>query len=774
MRQHNGGNRSTFRSRQLRWAALAVLMVVRFAADNTASAEEVLASFPAPGTQQAKIAVTVTAGCNNRVGVCPITVLVRAIGPSFGADRELTIELRPRFKLPTHNTFDFRQTIALRQSDSVYQETLTVPMYYPWSHCRVRVLEDGVVLPGFDTELFPAVFLKLGPLSKLKLAMIESRTVDNDPPDWQRFPDCRSLTLAARAERTSSIYWQPPQLDHESAKQSAETPEISSYTIQRWHEDRLPVRWTQYNSTDAVLVSDRTLQRIAEENPPAFEALRQWVGAGGLLWCYGSPVRSELEALFSLADPWEPIPLQRIQESLRPRTEQFAGPNNRHDPRERLDPGRRRVASGLELEHPFLLLEGARSIQQRIRTQRYLAGKIIHLDDPFPFPGSPNLWMAVIGESRKRIGTENRLGMDITNGDNHFWNWLIAEVGQPPVYAFLGMISLFVLIVGPVSYYVFVYLRRLYLFFVFAPIVALICTAAIGLYAFLADGFGSRVRVRHLTLMNSAGDAIAWSRQTYFSGLRPRDGVAWPRDSAVYPLRELQDRPAQTEPVGDAATAQISVDDQSIRLKGSFMPSRTQSQFLAIWPTQNAGSLIAHPGDGLLRIENQTAYSIHAILLADASNRYWLAESLDVGSTRDAKALLPVDAARWMTTTYMNDAPQVPAGFQDASQSELLRIGNRRRVRFQGRPVTFFSDNEGGLVESIFRTAMVEQGTPPANRFIALADLPDRAIGIEDAKPVECIHMIMGEVQFEGQPDAAVEATDRDDQAGSENQESGQ
>ncbi|QDV58344.1 hypothetical protein [Rosistilla oblonga] len=777
MKDVSGGRResipNSLRRCLLRCTTLVLLFPLCFASPNTAPADELLASFPPPGTKGSKIAITVTAGESNRVGICPVTVVVRAIGPSFGAERKLTIELRPRLNPPSHNTFDFRQTITLQESDSVYEETFAVPAYYRWYHCRVRVLEAGVLLPGFDSSLSKSVFLTLGRLPELTIAIIEARTVDSDPPAWQRFPDCRSLSVGARGERPSSIYWQPPQLDHEQAKQSAETTSGSPVYIRRTHEDRLPPRWTDYNFADAILVSEKTLQRIHEESPPEFESLRQWLAAGGLLWCYGDAGTAGLDELFSLTNPWDRIPLQKIQESLQPQTARFPGATGLNTPPSGLDPGRRRVASGLDLEHPFLLLEGTRSIQQRIQTAPYLAGKIVYLDDPFPFPGSPNLWMAVIGESRQRIGTENRLGMNIANGDNNFWNWLIAEVGQPPVYKFLGMISLFVLLVGPVSYYLFLYLKRLYLFFVFAPIVALICTAVIGLYALIADGFGSRVRVRHLTLLNSAGDGITWSRQTYFSGLRPRDGVAWSRDSAVYPLRELQDSASLSPITSEPASAQIAIDDDVIRLTGSFMPSRTQSQFIVISPTQNAGSVIAHAGDGLVRVENQTAYPIQSILLADASNHYWLAESLDSGATVDATALLAIDAARWMTTNYLDYAPELPAGFQDASQSELLRLGNRR-LRSQHNQSIFFSDNEGGLVEAMFRTAMVEQGTPPANRFIALADLPDRAIGIEDAKPVECIHMIMGEVQFEGHPNAPVDAGDREVQAESENQESEQ
>ncbi|QDS89366.1 hypothetical protein EC9_35650 [Rosistilla ulvae] len=713
-------------------------------------ADELLADFPVDGAKGSGIALTVTAGETKRVGVCPVTVEVRAIGPSFGADRKLTIELRPRSVLPSQNTFDFRQTIQLGESDSIHREVLEVPIYYPWAQCRVRVLEDGVVLPGDDSDLSTPVFLTTDNIPELTLTIIEARTVDSDPPDWQRFPDCRSLWMASRGERMPPHYFRPQQLEHEAAKSSIQNPGHSSLAIKTVHEDRLPNRWTLYNDTDAVMVSVKALQRIKEENPTAMEALRQWLATGGVLWTYGDSGTAELNDLFSLPNAWERLTVSKIQEAS-----QSGLPHN--PPGMGRNPGPRqleqRTLPNASLQHPFLLVEGARSVQKRVTTHPYLAGKIVCIDDAFPFPGSVQQWSTIAAAAPMQIGTENRLGFDIVRGDSNFWTWLIAEVGQPPVYTFLGMISLFVLLVGPVSYYVFLYLKRLYLFFVFAPIVALICTASIGLYAMIADGFGSRVRIRHLTLLNASGEGVNWSRQTYFSGLRPRDGVAWSRETAVYPLREPQLPGARSQENDDPGAAQVVIDGDALRLQGTFMPSRTQSQFVAITPQMDCGAVVARRGKGIVRVENQTRHPIASILLADASKRIWFAEAIDAGSAADAVAMLPVDAARWMTTNFLDHAPELPAGYQDASQSELLRLGNMRRLRNTSGPRSFTTANVGGLVEAMFRSTMVEQGTPPANHFVAMAEVPADAIGIEGAKPVECIHLMMGELRFVGDPD---------------------
>ncbi|QDV69790.1 hypothetical protein Poly24_35070 [Rosistilla carotiformis] len=744
--------------------AVAITIALGSLTTNPLLADELLADFPIDGAKGSGIALTVTAGSAQRVGVCPVTVEVRSIGPTFAADRKLTIELRPRSAPPNQNTFDFRQTIDLAESDSIHRVVLEVPIYYPWTQCRVRVLEDGAVLPGHDSQSATPIFLSTDNIPALTLTIIESRTVDSDPPDWQRFPDCRSLWWAARGEMEPAHYLRPKQLDHEDAKLSIRPPGPTPLAIKTVHEDRLPDRWTLYNDTDAVMVSVKTLQRIAEENPTSLLALQQWLSTGGVLWTYGDAGSRSLSALFSMSDAWERLPLSKIQQASQTAPLQSQATTGHSFAPQDLVSTMERVMNNANLQHPFVLVEGARSVQQRITTHRYLAGKIVHIDDPYPFPGSIPQWKTMVTATPAQIGTENRLGFDIVHGDSNFWTWLIAEVGQPPVYTFLGMISLFVLLVGPVSYYVFLYLKRLYLFFVFAPIVALICTAAIGLYAMIADGFGSRVRIRHLTLLNASGAGVNWSRQTYFSGLRPRDGVAWSRDTAVYPLREPQQPGGgATQENEDAGAAQVVIDADAIRLQGTFMPSRTQSQFVAITPQMDGGAIVARRGKGIVRVENRTEHPIQSILLADASKRIWVAEAIEARGAADAVAMLPVDAARWMTTNYLDNAPELPAGYQDASQSELLRLGNRRRLRNSRGPRIFNTSSVGGLVEAMFRNTMVEQGAPPANHFVALADVPAEAIGIDGAKPVECIHMMMGEVRFVGEPDSD---GDRDEAAG--------
>ena len=511
-----------------------------------------------------------------------------------------------------------------------------------------------------------------------------------------------------------------------------------------FHEDRLPQRWTRYNELDILIASAAVLERLREENVASFEAIRAWVACGGMLWCYGAAPAKSLDSLFGSDLDWEALHPEAVNEGL---TQRFASTNGQIAT---MMGGRYQVAKNeIQVSDNGLLSRRPNqdTVVAGLRTREYLAGRILYIHDAYPFPGSEALWAATFTASRSRIGVSNRLGFDILRGDNSFWEWLIGEVGQPPVYTFLGVITLFALLVGPASYYCFLYLRRLYLFFVFAPVVAVICSIGIGIYAVFADGFGTRVRIRHLTLINEQGDGTVWSRQTYFAGLRPRDGARWSRDLAVFPLKNPLS-PGESVNPNDilAADSVVAIDDSSVRFDGQFMPSRRQAQFLSVEPKSGLGSLSIRKRGGAVEIENQLPFAIVEVLVTDDNGDAWLGTSIDAGSIGKAEPLPSVEAAKWKSGSYLDHAPTLPAGYQDASRNKWLNLGRGR----QRRRSEFQTHNIGGILESLVRDQLVETRSTDSSGFAAIAGMPDGVIGVEGAEQVESLHMVLGPVVVEG------------------------
>ena len=371
----------------------------------------------------------------------------------------------------------------------------------------------------------------------------------------------------------------------------------------------------------------------------------------------------------------------------------------------------------------------------------------MYLQKAYPFPGSEALWNASFAVSQTNLGTSNKLGSDLIKGDNNFWRWLIEDVGKPPVYTFVGVITLFVLLVGPASYYVFYYLRRLYMFFVFAPVMAFVCTVGIGVYAIWGDGFGTLARIRCLTVLNDAGDGTTWTRQTYFCGLRPRDGAVWNRDWAVYPLFSP---PSTDDRLPDATSqpveSRIVQTDTETRFDGQFIPSRKQVQFLANRPINDVGTLAATGEKDSFSVRNNSSFDFSVLLFADANGDMWKLSDIPSGAVADAEAMHPVEASREITSIYISNAPELPIGYEDASRNRWLTMGRQPRKK---RP-TFISLNDGGIAEAYFRKRLLEASNLGEGAFVAVAELPDDAIAIEGGVSAGSIHLVLGPINLQG------------------------
>jgi hypothetical protein len=118
-----------------------------------------------------------------------------------------------------------------------------------------------------------------------------------------------------------------------------------------------------------------------------------------------------------------------------------------------------------------------------------------------------------------------------------FANFLVPGVGLAPVTEFRVLITLFVLLIGPVNYWLLKRSGRLHLLVLTVPLAAVLMTSALFGYAILSDGFGTTVRAQSLTTLDQrTGEAACWSRLSYYSGLAPGDGLTMPSDVAVYPI----------------------------------------------------------------------------------------------------------------------------------------------------------------------------------------------------------------------------------------------
>ncbi len=189
-----------------------------------------------------------------------------------------------------------------------------------------------------------------------------------------------------------------------------------------------------------------------------------------------------------------------------------------------------------------------------------------------------------------------------------FWEFTIPGVGLTPITEFQVLISLFVLAIGPLNYWLLRRWHRQNLLILTVPLTAATATGLLLLYAMLADGLGVRTRIRSFTEIDCRrGEAVCWSRLSYYAGVSPSRGLEFPGDVAVYPfLQDSRDqwrsdsaRQIIWQPPTESAAGGSPSDELPVqRWSKEWLPSRTPTQFITVRSRKTAAQVGVRRGDG--------------------------------------------------------------------------------------------------------------------------------------------------------------------------------
>lgn len=351
-----------------------------------------------------------------------------------------------------------------------------------------------------------------------------------------------------------------------------------------------------------------------------------------------------------------------------------------------------------------------------------------------------------------------RRGVDPIIGSPRFSQWLIPGVSQPPVYTFMGLLTLFVILVGPVFYRRTMQTGRGYLIFVIAPVLAAATTLAMIGYGVIADGFGAQARVRQLTWVDGAtGNAFTRTHSTLFTGIRPRDGLQFPGDAEIllYPDSDQKTWLQHIDQRSDIR-GRAFVSENVIRLSSKLMPSRQQKQFVMRRPRKDFGTIrqvdrkAEDPTQqkGLL-IVSSMQYLLRSVVVRDRDGTYWFAAELPAGETVECTPMASSQASSTLGDLYrrqwlINDNMSSPSRYQnwryiandtsDLNQSVASEYDS-------GRPATL------GIFEEQLRSRTQTGGGLPEGTFIGETDLTDDAVALDGAVVTDSIHYVMGDLR---------------------------
>lgn len=697
-------------------------------------------------------------------------VIVEAIptpGPA-AVDRQIRVTFQPM----GDSQREISTLIDIPQGSRSVQKEMLLPQYEIWYNLRITVSENGKEIEELSgqylnfmrtnywewTEASPALlFIDSDVPAKAvrSTRVTQFLATATDPNLTYNLPDFRNLVRTFPESPFPGI-WVPA-----DGSQKVGDTELLSQLRDTARAEMLPPaeipdRWLALTSFDIAFISMGDLEKFAAEQPERFRALLQWLRAGAVLCVYDVGAQYErladLETQLKLAPRpqsqkdkkyrgWTPPNLKKRFASL-PQTlfqRDYAVNSGQVDPASD-DSDDFSAGKPAPETWPYIVRDAG-------------LGYVVAMEAENPFPGEPQYWTWLL----QTIPNEHwkwyrRHGMSLHRENSDFWNFLIPGVGVAPVFSFLLLITLFAAVIGPVNYIVLGRWRRLYLLLITVPLGAAVVTASLFLYALATDGVGVRSRIRSFTELDPrAGEAISWSRQSYYASIAPSDGLRFPDDAAIYPLAH--------QPTGRGGPhwmgQRLNWDDGQ-HLAAGYLPSRSATQFLVVRATPSKSRLVVQPrtDGGPPRVTNELGCAVHYLVIADQRTTdadkprtYWYLENLAPGATAQAKPIELGDAQASLNSIYRENALEFPENYDRMSHStaaEFLFGGYHRYVSVD--PAHDSASVATSVLErNLLRLARRDDGMLEPGAFLAVTDSPpEMPLGVAGVRQERSLHVVHG------------------------------
>ncbi len=566
-----------------------------------------------------------------------------------------------------------------------------------------------------------------------------------------------------------------------------------------------PPRWIDYTCFDVVALSLDELRLLTKTNPAAFAAMRRWVRAGGQLWI--GNVGEQLEQLSSLSK------LFRLRESVASSPADDDGDSTGTEAnRDSSAAGWQavRFRDGIPVGQAVTFLDittGANRVvrdpqvimrlqnnpnfvttnplfeevdqgqEQRTASsssewfveQRSGLGRVrafrganeipsFSLSAPLANPnvaangnGAAQMPASLSAALQSTSRWEVRHGLAPSDANLDFANLLVPGVGLAPVTEFRVLITLFVLLIGPVNYWLLKRWGRLQLLVLTVPLAALLMTATLFAYAIVADGFGTTVRAHSFTTLDQrTGEAACWTRLSYYSGLAPGEGLTMPSDIVLYPII-----PGWNESTVDATLGvnrDVVWNANEAKLSRGWLRSRKPTQYLTVRARKSPHRLELAAGGGKLRATNKLGTAVHLVLVVDEAGKLLAGEDLADGAVSFLQPIERVDAVRQFRKLVTDNEPQPPPALADSDSHFAAMQRRQRRQMYRGRFGLQYSEAKLGdnLVKGVLDDLAGLTGGPalelPPRSYVAVtATGPEVEFGMRGADEVGSFHVIEGQ-----------------------------
>ncbi len=372
---------------------------------------------------------------------------------------------------------------------------------------------------------------------------------------------------------------------------------------------------------------------------------------------------------------------------------------------------------------------------EKILHRPYLRGRVLVASKPLP-----ELPQSLLDTAIHHSNLES--GWQLTNRDfdgNWFWRNLITSVGKPPIWTFCAMVTLFGALLGPGLLVFTGRLQRRSLMIFFVPVISLVATLFIIAYGVLHEGFETHVRIASVTSFDtSANVAFAWSRQNYFSGLPPRNGLEFPVETFVRSVsaEESRNRAGSADP-RDGVRCIVEVGETQ-NWRGWLRPRQHQQLLVGHAVDANSMPIAMTRGEsGQLRLKNLTSLTLPMVLVRDGGENYFTAEDLKPAEIRDCQPVQKSAAATLAGRVGANVKPQIPIEMEGSSGS-LLNFG--RNVMYSGNGQTEVTE----IINEAFQIALTDKLELEPYGFVTLVPEFEPIIVPVRGKQANNLNLVMG------------------------------
>ncbi len=670
--------------------------------------------------------LTLTCDWVESPGYHPVRIDV-ACTTAAAADRTLHVEVSTVAWMNDRKIVTAAADVEIPAGSVNVSKVLSLPRYATHPKLALDVWEDGIHLDDLSTENITAPNAGMGfwDTSAPSILFVSAGAVDVSQFGF----------LTANSSNTARLGGNPPALN------IPQIPTFLSYPAANLVEN-----WINYSSFDVIFLSLADAENLAANRPRVWHALRQWTWAGGNLCVFGA------------GDDWHG--LASLEQLLQcPATADEAKDPHRgwNAPADELFDVNLNGTGNLVSNLPMEVDANGNAMPPATPPKRpevapclikrAMLGQVVAIASANPYQGHRTVWnwmFNAIGPDRWRWQYRHGVTPDRDNPD--FDNFLIADIGLPPVKTYRVLITLFVIVIGPLNYWFLRRNGRLHLLLFTVPLAAFLASGGLIGYAVLADGFESRIRARSFTAIDQRNhQAVCWSRLSYYTGLAPSGGLVFPDDTILIPLERNESAGA----FGGGRQRRVAWVPEQHFARG-WLNSRTPTQYLTVRASANSRELkiqaAADKQQGT--IENRLGVHIQYLFLRDAEGQFHFEGPIPAGKTIRSHALASgeaTDAAGLkVKTALLRNQPTLPSQVPSGSKGGI----------FPARPVRFAFRNAGpqtGTSSSILEreldqasSAILSKSLPPRT-YVAIVDHPTEVTyGLDGLVESQSVHVILG------------------------------